>query len=412
MDIQQDLKNLPRAPGVYLFKDAQGRIIYIGKAKSLKQRVESYFKRPADQKTQAMVSKIARITYQVTASESQAEILEASLIKENQPQYNIDLKDDKSFPWIRIAQGEFPLVCLYRRKGAKLTEQALYFGPYTNVKLLRQAFKMMRRIFGFRSCKILPKKPCLYYRLKLCPAPCAGKISRRDYYRLIKQIELFLESKYAELLTALSQEMQKLSGEKRFEEAAAVRDRIQALSAMGENARPASSQYELEDLKKIFKLKRLPLRIEAFDISNICGREATGSLVSFYRGKADKNNYRRFRIKAVTGINDYEMLQEVLQRRYLRLKREHLALPDLILIDGGKGHLCVAKDILEKLGLDIPLVSIAKDRENIYLKDASRPLRLKEDSPALNLIRRVRDEAHRFALKYHHLLHKKKTIGK
>lgn len=429
MGIKEKIKNLPCAPGIYIFKDAKGTIIYIGKSTSLKKRVQSYFTRPLDTKTRILVSKISDIEYQLTPSESQAQLQEASLIKEKQPQYNIGLKDDKSFPWLRITDEKFPLVSIYRRKSAKLGDTALYFGPYTNVKLLRQALKMIRRIFGFRSCRILPKQPCLYYRLKLCQAPCAGKINPAEYREIINQIKLFLKSKYAQLLRRMSQQMHKLSKEKRYEEAAAIRDRINALSAIRQsrfqftpldNVRADrqiyltgfSSSEELQDLKSLLKLSKLPVRIEAFDISNISGKEATGSMVSFYRGLPDKNNYRRFRIKTVQEIDDYDMIREIVRRRYSRVRRENLPLPDLVLIDGGKGHLSVANEELKKLGLDIHLASIAKDRENIYSEGNAYPLRLKEGSPALNLIRRIRDEAHRFAIKYHHLLHRKKVIGK
>jgi excinuclease ABC subunit C len=198
----------------------------------------------------------------------------------------------------------------------------------------------------------------------------------------------------------------------KFEEAAKIRDQINALSTIGQNKEGLASINELEDLKNLLKLEKLPLRIEAFDISNIYGKEATGSMVSFYKGFADKNNYRRFRIKSVSGINDYKMLAEVVERRYSRLMEEKLPLPDLILIDGGRSHLLTAQKELKKLGLEIPLVSIAKEQENIYTNKKAKPINLKSDTPGLNLIRRIRDEAHRFALSYHHLLRRKKIIGR
>jgi len=416
MNNLKELKNkvagLPEAPGVYIFKDARGQIIYIGKAKSLKKRVQSYFSRELDAKTQVMVSKIAGLEYKLSPSESQAQILEAALIKEHQPQYNIDLKDDKSFPWIRITNEDFPIVSIYRKKGERKDDGSLYYGPYTNVKLLRQAIKLVRRIFGFRSCKNMPDKACLYGRLNLCPAPCIGEITGSSYKEIIIRIKLFLESRYEELLGKLAQKMQQLAHEKKFEEAAKIRDQFNALSAIGQGGTGFNSQFGLEDLKILLKLDKLPERIEAFDISNISGQEATGSMVSFYKGVADKNNYRRFRIKSVAGIDDYGMLAEVVRRRYSRLVRENLSLPDLILIDGGRAHLLTAQKELEKLGLDVPLVSIAKEKENIYIKVKVKPVRFKSDTPALNLIRRVRDEAHRFAVSYHHLLRRKKLIGK
>jgi excinuclease ABC subunit C len=410
--LKDKVRQLPELPGVYIFKDSAGKIIYIGKAKSLKKRVQSYFARDLSTKTQAMVSKIADLEYRLTPSEAQAQILEASLVKERQPQYNISLKDDKSFPWLRITNEEFPIVSIFRRKGRQKNDASLYFGPYTNAKLLRQALKIIRRVFGFRSCKTMPKKICLYGRLKLCPAPCAGRIRARHYREIIKDITLFLSSGQEALLEKLSLRMKEAAAEHKFEEAAKIRDQVSALSAIGQTRPGAYGFRESEDLRKLLKLNKLPLRIEAFDISNILGKEATGSMVSFYKGSADKDNYRRFRIKTVQAIDDYKMLAEVVGRRYSRLIAEKLRLPDLILIDGGRSHLLTARKELKKLGLGIPLVSIAKEQENIYINERVRPINLKSDTPGLNLIRRIRDEAHRFALSYHHLLRRKKIIGK
>ena len=410
--LKEKIANLPQTSGVYIFKDAQGKIIYIGKAKSLKKRAQSYFTRDLSTKTQVMVAKIADLEYRLAPSEAQAQILEASLVKENQPQYNISLKDDKSFPWLRITNEEFPIVSIFRRKGRQKNDTSLYFGPYANVKLLRQALKIIRRIFGFRSCKTLPKKACLYGRLELCPAPCEGKISAGQYQEIIKDITLFLGSGQEALLEKLSLRMKEAASEHKFEEAAKIRDQINALTAVGRTRAGAPDFRGLKDLKKLLKLNKLPLRIEAFDISNIFGKEATGSMVSFYKGSADKDNYRRFRIKTVRAIDDYKMLAEVVGRRYSRAIAEKLPLPDLILIDGGRGHLLRAQKELKKLGLEIPLVSIAKEQENIYSNKRAGPINLKSDTPGLNLIRRIRDEAHRFALSYHHLLRRKKIIGK
>ncbi len=411
-NLKDKVTKLPQSPGVYIFKDAQGRIIYIGKAKSLKKRVQTYFKRPLDSKTQALVSKIADLEYRLTATEAQAQILEAVLIKEQQPQYNIDLKDDKSFPLIKITAEKFPIVSICRIKKPDKKDKSIYFGPYTNVKLLRQAFKFMRRIFGFRSCKTMPSQACLYYRLKLCPAPCTTKIKDVEYKKIIRNIRMFLESREDELINILSRQMDEEAAKQNFEKAAELRDQIIALSALGKTASVFNRQEALEDLKDLLGLSKAPLRIEAFDISNISGQEATGSMISFYKGLPDKDNYRRFRIKTVENIDDYAMIREIVARRYLRLTKEKLKLPDLILIDGGRGHLLVAQEQLNKLNLDIPLISIAKEEENIYTKDKKNALKLNSDTAGLNLIRYIRDEAHRFALKYHHLLHKKKIIGR
>lgn len=407
--LKDKIQSLPEACGVYIFRDERGNILYIGKAKSLKKRVQSYFNRPLDAKTQAMVSKITGIEYRLMPSESQAQLLEASLIKDEQPQYNISLKDDKSFPWIKITGEKFPVVSICRKKFSRKKDNSLFFGPYTNVKLLRQALKAIRQIFGFRSCRNLPRQACLYFRLRLCPGPCIDKINPKEYRVIMNNIKMFLESRYEELLSSLFDSMKNFAEAQRFEEAAGVRDQINALSVFDQTASLKRNLRQLQDLKNRLKLDKFPRRIEAFDISNISGKHATGSMVSFLDGLPDKNNYRRFRIKTFVGIDDYRMLKEIIFRRYSRLLRENSALPDLALIDGGKGHLRAAEEEINKLGANIPLVSIAKDREYIYTKDRHKPVKLNKDTPALNLIRRIRDEAHRFALAYHHLL-RRKTI--
>lgn len=407
--LKDKIAALPELPGVYLFKDAAGNIIYIGKAKALKSRVESYFSRFLSAKTQALIAKIAGIEYRLCQTESMALLLEANLVHKYKPKYNVSLRDDKSFPLVKITNEEFPAICITRKRQP---DGARYFGPYTNVKLLRQALKIIRRSFSYRTCKKLPRTACIYYRLGLSPAPCIGKISKPEYAKTIENIGLILEGKTDTLIKKLSQEMNLKSRQLEFEQAAKVRDQLNALSVFRRgNAHPVS-RAELEDLKNLAQLDKIPRRIEAFDISNIFGQEATGSMVSFYKGLADKNSYRRFRIKMLPGINDYGMLREVLNRRYLRLKQENSALPDLILIDGGRSHLMSAKAEIEKLGLHIPLISIAKEKENIYVAAVKRPLSLKSDTPALNLLRRVRDEAHRFAVAYHHILRRKKIIGR
>jgi len=400
----------PDSPGVYMMKDASGRIIYIGKAKSLRKRIQSYFTRSLDTKTQVLVSKIADINYQLTPSEAQAQILEASLIKLHQPQYNIDLKDDKSFPWVRITQEAYPIVGICRRKRILNGLSAMYFGPYTNPKLLREAMRTLRRIFGFRSCRKMPKKICLFGRIRLCPGPCAGRVSRAEYSRSIDKIRLVLEGRIEDLIRELSRQMDKRVKEHKFEEAAGIRDQISALGSVGSSETFAGNNIEAQILKIALHLRKLPVRIEAFDISNICGQEATGAMVSFYRGLPDKDNYRRFRIKTVRSIDDYAMVREIVRRRYSRLLAEGGLLPDLILIDGGRGHLLAAAEELESMNLQSDLISIAKKKENIYYLKGGSPLRLKEGNPALNLIRRIRDEAHRFALSYHHSLRRKKMI--
>ncbi len=409
--LKEKVNKLPELPGVYIYKDAQGRVIYIGKAKSLKKRVQSYFSRFLSGKTQALVSRITDIEHILTPTEFQAQILEAALVKEKQPQYNIDLKDDKSFPLIKITNEEFPCVSVCRQKELlKKKEGAFYYGPYQSAVLLRQALKAIRKVFGFRSCKNLPKKPCLYFRLHLCPGACAGKVSAKEYRQIVGNIKMFLGSQYERLIDKLSRDMELASRQQQYEDAAKFRDTINALSAIGRSCRNFSSINELEDLQELLGLRNLPLSIEGFDISNISGKEATGGMVSFHKGMADKNNYRRFRIKNVSGIDDYAMMREVVMRRYSRLVGERKSMPDLILIDGGKQHLSAALEELVKLKLDIPIMAIAKAEENVYIKGRRTPIKMAEDRPGLNLIRRIRDEAHRFCRKYHHLLRKKKIL--
>ena len=412
MDINKTIKNSPDAAGVYIMKDNKGHLLYIGKAKSIRKRIATHFQRPASQKNSLMLSQVRKIDFITTGTEYRALLLEAELIKKNQPYYNVDLRDDKSFPWIRVSRDKFPIISIAR---PRIKTDADYFGPYTNTKLLKQALKAIRKIFPFCSCQNKPKKPCLYYRIHLCPGPYAGKVSRKDYLSNIKRIKLFLEGKYNSLLKSLSQEMKVLAKQQKFERASLIRDKIVALSSLLQAQSisftlPTQAVYELKELKKLLHLVRLPRRIEAFDISNITGKQACGSMVSFINGAPDKNNYRRFKIKTIKGINDYSMLSEVIRRRYKRLVHESLKLPDLILIDGGRGHLNIAKQELSNLHLEIPMISIAKQQEEIFILNRNTPIRLNADSKVLQLIQRIRDEAHRFAIKYHKFLRKKNIL--
>lgn len=407
--LKDKIASVPDAAGVYLMKDEAGAVIYIGKAKSLRKRLSTYLGRDLSSKTIALMSNVSDIEYRLTPTESLALLLEASLVHKYKPKYNVSLRDDKSFPLVKITNEEFPAICITRKRAK---DQAHYFGPYTSAKLLRQALKIIRRQFPYRSCKQLPKEACIYYRIGLSPAPCVGKINKKGYSKTIEKISLILQGKTEALIKRLFEEMNLKSKAQKFEEAAKIRDQINALSAINQSPSTSGAINGLEDLKNILNLDRLPLRIEALDISDIFGREATGSMVSFYRGLADKDNYRRFRIKTVEAIDDYKMLSEVINRRYSRLIEEKLPLPDLILIDGGRTHLLTVDKEIKKLGISVPLVSIAKDKENIYTKNKIKPIKLEENTPALNLIRRIRDEAHRFALKYHHVLRRKKIIGK
>jgi excinuclease ABC subunit C len=406
--LREKARGAPDTAGVYLMKDNRGNVIYVGKANSLKKRLSTYFSKDVSGKTIILMSHVRGIEWRLAPTEPLALFLEAGLIKKYKPRYNISLRDDKSFPLVKITDEEFPAICITRKKKS---DGSRYFGPYTSAKLLREALKTIRKYFPYRSCRQLPAEERTYYQLGLSPAPCAGKIDKGEYAKTIENISLILEGKTDDLIGRLSEEMDRRAKEHKFEEAAKIRDRMSALSSIGIISSGAFKE-ELEDLKNLLKLQKAPERIEAFDISNISGQEACGSMVSFYKGVPDKNNYRRFKIKTVQKIDDYRMLSEVVRRRYSRLIAEGLSLPDLILIDGGKQHLLTALRVFKNLDLNIPSVSIAKEKENIYVEQKKGPIRLKSDTPALNLIRRIRNEAHRFAVSYHHILHRKKIIGK
>jgi len=420
--VKEKILSAPDAPGVYLMRDCSGQVLYVGKANSLKKRLLNYLSRDLGGRTQMLMAKVADVEFRLTPNEAMALLLEFKLIHEFKPRYNISLKDDKSFPFIRISPDVFPLIQVTRKKN---DASSRYLGPYTNTKLLKNALKIIRLEFAYRSCQRLPKQSCIYYEINLCPAPCIGKISQKEYQQRMANIILILEGRQDLLISKLTKSMQDKSGAGDFEAAARMRDQIIILSRMAGWKDGSSCRNELEELKQSLNLKDLPARIEGFDISNLSGKQATGAMVSFYHGQADKNNYRRFRIKSVQGIDDYKMLAEILRRRYTRLLKEKKTLPDLLLIDGGKGHLLTAAKQLAALNLHIPLVSIAKppkgacgfmrgrDKENIY---SSQPGKLRvalvSSGAAMNLIRRIRDEAHRFALSYHHLLRRKELIGR
>jgi len=396
----------PRAPGVYLMKDASGEVIYIGKAKSLRKRLMSYLGRDLSAKPQVLISKVCDIEFKLCSNESMALLLEAGLVHKYKPKYNTALRDDKSFPMVKITNEDFPSIMITRRRKP---DGARYFGPYASSGLLRQAMKTIRRNFPYFLPKQMPQEARFDRSIGLSPLK---EISREEYLKRIKSISLILDGKADSLLERLSEEMHERSGKKDFEGAARIRDQITALGIVSRSFNAGFESGGPAVLKRFLKLQKEPVRIEAFDISNISGKEACGSMVSFYSGKPDKMNYRRFRIRTVNGVDDYGMLREVIRRRYSRVLRDNLAMPDLIIIDGGKGHLSAVQGELAVLGLDIPLLSIAKKEENIYIKGEKYPVKLSRYPAGLNLIRRVRDEAHRFAISYHHLLRKKRLIGK
>lgn len=535
---QDKLKNIPTKPGVYQFKNKDGDIIYIGKAKNLRNRVRSYFQKNKYQtpKNQSMIKRIANVEWIIVRSNVEALLTEANMIKEVQPKYNVDLKDDKSFPFIRITNEPYPQVLLTRKiekDGSK------YFGPYTDVKNLRYSLKALHKIFPVRSCSyymddqtVVAKKVklCLDYHIKKCEGPCEGIVSRDHYNAMIERVIKFLQGRTKETEDYVRKQMDIAAADLRYEDAAMYRDQYNAIRRFKERQRKVAADFDDRDIfalarkddigvmtvlrvrnGRIFgrekislqnldedesavfasvisrfymdtdflpkeitvvtlpdgqddleewltekkgskviirqpqrgekakevrlsyqnaklllgewlinrkkrrelvpkmvnqlqddlQLKAPPRRIEAFDISHLGGTNTVASMVCFVDGKARKSEYRKFKIKTVVGIDDFAAMREVVHRRYLRVKKEKGSLPDLILIDGGKGQLSMAVSALRELGLDyIPIIGLAKRLEEVFVPGISEPQSIHKQSPGLILLRRIRDEAHRFAITF------------
>jgi excinuclease ABC subunit C len=421
-NIRAQIEELPDISGVYIFKDAEDRALYIGKAKSIKNRVKSHYTNAQNLNTETfIVNNTEKIDFFVTDSEIEAFLLESELIKLYNPKYNINLKDDKSFPYIIITKEEFPRIIVHRvRKQDELTEFRNFFGPFTDVGAIKYTLNFLFKIFPVCSCNKPRKKrirPCLKYQLKRCVAPCVENISREDYLKNITNIELFLGGKKKEIIEEFKRQMKEAADNLEFENAALLRNHIWALEKTIINQKIIGNEPEfslgVEELKDILNLPESPLRIEAFDISNLSGTDPTGSLVSFLKGQPNKSGYRRFKIRTVEGANDVAMMSELIERRYKRLIKEQQPLPNLIIVDGGKPQLNIASEVLMNLGLnEIPVIGLAKRFEHVFKPSLSDPIIISPDSPALFLLQRIRDEAHRFALKYHQLLRKKRTIHK
>jgi len=411
MDIKDIVKIIPLTSGVYLMKNSSGGVIYVGKAVALRKRVQSYFRKSKGMrsKTDLLVSEIDDIDIIETDSEAEALILEASLIKKYDPKYNIELKDDKSYPLIEISGEKFSRISVERPHQRK--KDSDYYGPYVNPGLIREALTIIRKIFPFRTCDPFPDKECLDYHIGLCDAPCIANISKKEYAKNVKNVRLILEGKKDILYRKLKKEMESLAATQKFEKAAIVRDQLRAIGALYSGTKDVNYYKEAEQLQRALSLPRLPERIETFDVSNIMGQQAVGSMVSFLCGKPDKKNYRRFRIRDVRGIDDFKMIAEVVKRRYRRLRNDGLVFPDLIVIDGGKGQLSSALAELQKLEVEIPIVSLAKREEEIFAPKKRTAIRLSLNSLGLQLLQRMRDEAHRFAISYHRTLRTKRTLG-
>ncbi|WP_407412674.1 excinuclease ABC subunit UvrC [Methanobrevibacter sp.] len=516
--------NLPNKPGVYIMYDASGTIIYIGKAKNLSKRVKSYFREKLDRpKTQILMSHFDSLEYIITNSEKEALILEATLIKKHRPRYNVQLKDDKRYPYVKITDEKFPRLLITRN----ITKNGVYFGPFTDVGSVKQTVKFLKSLFKIRTCRNMDG-PCLNSQIDLCYAPCDGRITQEEYKEIINKIDLFFQGKYSTIVKNLKSEMLEAAANEEFEKAAVIRDQIASIEeimekqfvdlvdddldqdviaiAQGESdvvviIMPirkgkivgrddflmSGSQYDssseiifafiqqyygynrhvpkqilldediddkqlleewlsdlrgnkvnirvpqkgvklrlvkmakknaeiiehqkkdmknaLVELKKYLKLERLPRVIEGYDISNISGKFAVGSKVSFMDGKPNKKKYKHFRMET-PGPNDFAMMEELLTRRLKLIDSDPE--PDLIVIDGGKGQLGMACGVLENLNLThIPIIGLAKEFEEIYIPNAKRPVIIPKNNKALHLLQQVRDESHRFAITYHRKLRSK-----
>jgi excinuclease ABC subunit C len=427
----EQARALPAAPGVYLLKDARGRVIYIGKAKNLRARVSSYFQKTAaaDPRIKDWIAEVAAIDHLPTDSEVDALLTEARLIKDIQPKHNADLKDDKSFPYLQITTDEdFPRVEFTREprdRGVKL------YGPFPRAKSLRGAMQVLQKIFKYRTCSLDieeddPRwrwfRPCLLASIDQCTAPCNLRIDKESYRKSIARLRLFLEGKKEVVLRELEQEMREAAAERLFEKAARLRDELKALRDLhlrGDLAKHAQPEVFYQDprrglrgLQKVLDLPETPRTIHGVDIAHLGGTETVGSLVTFIDGLPFKPGYRRYRIRSVQGVDDYASIREVIARRVEGLRERDEPFPDIWLIDGGKGQLNAALDALKAAGADPPcLISLAKQEEEIFRPGQSEPIRLTRRSYALRLLQYVRDEAHRFAQHYHHLLRSKRTLG-
>ncbi|HHY44838.1 MAG TPA: excinuclease ABC subunit UvrC [Firmicutes bacterium] len=558
-ELADKIRECPDSPGVYVFRGIDGKVLYVGKAKNLKNRLRSYFGSDLSPKTEALMSRVARLETIVVGSETEAFLLELNLIKKHRPEYNIRLRDDKHYPYIRVGvEDPWPRVTVVRRRQR---DGARYFGPYARAHSVRETLSVLRRIFPYRTCTdsalAQATRPCLDYHIGRCMGPCTGNLDRANYKAMIDEVVKFLEGRHGEVKARLESRMRDYAEAMEFEKAAQVRDQIRALEdvtrkqlisvpdwkdrdliglarshdtafvalltvregklvgkegfvlqgaaeesdaqvleafivqyyssaqlfpheilvpveipssqnleeflrnerrAQGQGERAthirtprrgrsrelvvmaqdnarnmmeeqvpreereyAANRKAMEALRSFLSLERLPRRIEGYDISNLTGKQAVASMVVLTDGKPDRSQYRKFRMKIEGKPNDFAMMQEVLWRRFKKglAEREEAkssgkhgkfaVFPDLIMVDGGKGQVSAAQEVLRELGLDIPLVGLAKRNEELFLPGRSEPVELPRDSGGLFLVMRLRDEAHRFAVSYHRTLRGKEA---
>jgi excinuclease ABC subunit C len=524
--LSEKAKAAPESPGVYIFRNSGGIPIYIGKAKNIRNRVQSYFSREMLDRTKQMVSTAQSLEFIVTDNEAEALLLESNLIKQHYPKYNIELKDNEKFTYILITEEEYPRMLLVRKNRAgKVEGKGKLFGPFMSGSAYVLVASTLRKIFKLRTCRLGQKRPCLQYHLGFCTGVCAGLVTQEQYMGQVEKLKSALAGgkKLENVLDEMEREMREASGKKQFERALALRNSIHSLSSLLERQKferegegnedfvammthdgktyvqmfrqiggviRDRKKYEFEtlsddalseflprfyeaggiprrvyvenepeskaalekylsekrggpvsllapergDKKGLLELLRknilleisgtadpallelqhelslpaIPRVIECFDVSNLFGTNVVGSMVQFVNGKPNKNGYRRFKIRTVEGQDDFASMREIVFRRYYRLKLERAQLPDLIVIDGGPGQLSAALSALSELQLEVPVVSLAKEFEEIYHPERAMPIRLAHSSAALKVLQHARDEAHRFGITYHRLLRKKK----
>ncbi|MBN1818829.1 MAG: excinuclease ABC subunit UvrC [Sedimentisphaerales bacterium] len=434
--IRDRIRTFPTTPGLYFMKAEGDLVLYIGKAKNLRSRVASYFQPGSDlhasrgPKIVEMVARVETVDYLELPNEVDAILQEARLVKDIRPPYNTDLVDDKTFPYLEITTRD-PFPGVYITRNPKSTRSRL-FGPFTGVNDLRAVLVVLQKIYKFRTCKLDireddPKRrffrPCLLYNIKQCAAPCGDRIDEASYRQIIRDLIRFLQSKRSTILRQLKKQMEEAAENRDYEAAALYRDRIRLIERLDDrgtvegNVQPevfAGDPTEaMVHLQKLLEAEQPVRVIEGFDIAHISGAETVGSLVQFIDGKPFKNGYRRFKIRTVTGVDDYASIQEIVTRRYTRAMKGEELWPDLVLIDGGIGQLHAAEEAFARMGAPLPrLASIAKKEELIYLHGRAEPVRLPANSPVRKLLQYVRDEAHRFAQHYHHILRSKSVLNK
>src|SRR5271156_3731461 len=424
-DVMPKVRDLPHKPGVYLFKDRFNRVIYVGKARDLAKRVSQYFhpsrRFAADRKTLALLESIWDLEVHTVKSEPESLLLEGKLIKEFRPRYNISFRDDKHFLLVKVNLNDpFPRFQLTRMKKE---DGARYFGPFAHSGSLRKTLSLLRRKFHIRTCR--PEIPgefdykhCLQHIIKNCSAPCVNKITRAGYLAKVKEACEFLDGASGEMQAEFKAEMEKAAARLDFERAAEIRNLLDDLKRTTRPTKRFARQFVTtvrpsEDMVTLQEALGLPEPlniVECFDISNISTTHKVASMVCFSNGKPDRSNYRRYRIKTVEGQDDFASMAEVVRRRYSRVLNEGIRRPSLVVVDGGKGQLSSAKRELDALGLaDLPVIGLAKEREEIFRPGQGDPLVIDHSSGAIRLLQRVRDEAHRFANGYHQILMKQRV---